>query len=241
MASANLTTRMKHAIANEALSQEILKRASVTSAPANAAAAQAILATLDESKNEKIAEYCKVAFAGDGKVGVEIAKKLNGMVAVLKAQANGSEVAEIPEVPAQPADFFGDILVSGLPESYSLEADNAGVIGNSIILTFDGILSVADVANAWNVANPSNTVSLLDGSPTSIPDNGEVIQLAGGADAVPAVPGSDTDVAPAKAAMGSESMSEEAHVHAIHALADKAAADEFKSLFNGMVAAIQSI
>jgi hypothetical protein len=80
MASANLTVRMKHAIANEELSLEILKRVSVTSAPANAAAAQAVLASLDESKNEKIAEWCKVAFAGDGKAGDEIAKKVVKMM-----------------------------------------------------------------------------------------------------------------------------------------------------------------
>lgn len=38
-------------------------------------------------------------------------------------------------------------------------ADVAGANGNDIFLQFDGISDIDTVVNAWNVANPSNTVS----------------------------------------------------------------------------------
>lgn len=49
------------------------------------------------------------------------------------------------------------------------------------------------------------------------------------------------DIITAKAAMGSEPMSEDARFHLEHALGSKAAADEFKASYDAMVAAIQAI
>lgn len=49
------------------------------------------------------------------------------------------------------------------------------------------------------------------------------------------------DIIAAKAAMGSEPMSEDARFHLEHALGSKAAADEFKASYDAMVAAIQAI
>ena len=58
--------------------------------------------------------------------------------------------------------------VSGVTEygGFDITADNAGDNGNGISLTFDGILSLDDVVNAWNAANTSNTVThnAVDGS-----------------------------------------------------------------------------
>lgn len=240
MASANLTQRMKHAIANEELSLEILKRVSVTSAPANAAAAQAVLASLDESKNEKIAEWCKVAFAGDGKAGDEIAKKVVKMMDVLKAKANGEEVAGSPSTPAVKAEFNAGLNVSSAPESFHFRAVTAGAAGNSIELFFDSVTDVSGIILAWNAANPTNQVELVSGNPATVVDGGEVAMLFGGADEVPGAAGQDTDLQPAKDAMGNEPMSSEVYTHAFTALADKEAADEFKSLYNAMVSAMQS-
>lgn len=241
MASANLTVRMKHAIANEELSLEILKRISVTSAPANAAAAQVVLASLDESKNDKIAEYCKVAFAGDGKAGQEIAKKVVKMMDVLKAKANGTEVAGGAPTPAVKATYTGGLEVSSAPEPFSFEAVTAGVAGNSIEFAFSGVDTVQEVVDAWNSANPTNQVAITNGNPSTIPDAGQLVILSGGADEIPGTAAQDTDLQPAKNEMGSEPMSSEVYAHAFTALADKEAADEFKSLYNAMIAAIQAV
>lgn len=46
-------------------------------------------------------------------------------------------------------------------------ADTVGVVGNSISLVFDGIDDVDTVVNAWNTANPGNTVS-HDGAGTEV-------------------------------------------------------------------------
>jgi hypothetical protein len=40
-----------------------------------------------------------------------------------------------------------------------IEADNAGAIGNSIVLVFDGVKTLEQVVNDWNIANPSNTAN----------------------------------------------------------------------------------
>lgn len=47
------------------------------------------------------------------------------------------------------------------------------------------------------------------------------------------------DIVAAKAAMGSEPMSEDTRFHLEHALGSKAAADEFKTSFDAMIEAIQ--
>lgn len=46
----------------------------------------------------------------------------------------------------------------------SLRAINYGNSGNSIILTFDGIIDVGTAAANWNAANPSNQVEVIAGS-----------------------------------------------------------------------------
>lgn len=77
--------------------------------------------------------------------------------------------ATTPAVAAQ-IEYFG----------ITFTAVTAGIIGNSITLTFDALLTVDDVVNAWNTANPSNTVS-HDGTGTEVPDAGTAT-LVNGAD-----------------------------------------------------------
>jgi len=70
-------------------------------------------------------------------------------------------------------------VVPGLTTAVEISADNAGEAGN-ITLTGDGTDSVADLVDAWNTANPSNTITIDDGDDTQIPVNGAKIQLTGG-------------------------------------------------------------
>jgi hypothetical protein len=60
-------------------------------------------------------------------------------------------------------------------------ADTAGANGNNISLVFDGVDDIDTVVNAWNVANPTNTVS-HNGTGTDVLSAG-TINLASGRDA----------------------------------------------------------
>jgi hypothetical protein len=58
-------------------------------------------------------------------------------------------------------------------------AVTAGPNGNDIELVFNGTDSITTVVNAWNTANPSNTVSHNSSTPSSVPTAGSV-KLFGG-------------------------------------------------------------
>jgi hypothetical protein len=66
-------------------------------------------------------------------------------------------------------------LLSG---TITFTAVTLGAIGNSIVLTFDGIQQVCSIVGAWNAANPSNQVTYT-GSSTAIPESATV-NLSGG-------------------------------------------------------------
>lgn len=70
--------------------------------------------------------------------------------------------------------FFGQVI--GMTTDVLIEADNAGIAGNSILLTGPG--TVQDKIDDWNTGNPGNTASLIsgDGSQFTFGD----IQLSGG-------------------------------------------------------------
>ena len=133
--------RLDHAVTDDKIGDEIAARVEVSSSPATTAAADAVLALLDKSKDSDIEERMPIALAGDGKEGREISKKLRLMIPVLEARS-----ANVP-----------------------------------------------------------------------------------------------ADIIAAKAAMGSEEMSENTRFHLEHALGSKAAADEFKASYDAMVAAIQAV
>lgn len=231
MLSADTKLRLVHALTSQEVADEVERRLAVET-PADATEAEESLALLDSALDSQIEERMKIALAGDadGAAGRELSKKIRLMIGVLRAVANGDEVAGTPAVAAE---FSGQ--VAGMTTDVTITADNDGTAGNSILLQFDGLDDIDTVLAAWNLANPGNTASLT-GDGSQIPDNGEEIQLAGGA---AAVPDSDADTAPAKAAMGDEHMSASAKECLVHALASKAAADEFEQKFNAMVDAIQ--
>lgn len=95
--------------------------------------------------------------------------------------------ATIPAVEGVAASFSGQ--VAGMTEDVTIVADNEGVAGNSISLSFDGSDDIDTVLAAWNLANPSNQATLTEGDGSQIPDNLETIDLAGGVDAEAEVPG----------------------------------------------------
>jgi hypothetical protein len=75
------------------------------------------------------------------------------------------------------------LYATATQEGVTFVADNLGIIGNSISLVFNGIDTVDTVVNAWNTANPTNTVS-HDGAGTEILASATV-NLAGGIDLDP--------------------------------------------------------
>lgn len=76
------------------------------------------------------------------------------------------------------ATFSGQ--VDGMTTDIYLKADTQGSDGDSIDLTFNGSDTIDDAIAAWNLANPSNTVSLEDGDGSQVPTNGQEIELSGG-------------------------------------------------------------
>jgi len=84
--------------------------------------------------------------------------------------------------PAIQAEFDGQ--VSGMTEDVLIRAINAGVAGNSVTLNFDGVKTISEAIDDWNDLNPLNEILLISGDGDQIPDNGESITLAGGADAI---------------------------------------------------------
>jgi len=217
--------RLDHAVTDDKIGDEIAARVEATSTPATANDAQAILALLDSSRNDAVAERLFVGLAGDknGAAGKEMSKKINGMIAVLEAKANGDETAAVA------SQFTGQ--VAGMTTNVTIDADVAGIAGD-ITLVQDGS-DIDALITAWNGANIGNTVTLSLGDGSQIPTAN--IVLAGGADGI------DTDIATAQAEMGSEEMSESTRNALEHALTDKAAANEFKASYDAMVAAMQAI
>lgn len=231
MLSKDTLYRLEHAVTDEDLGKPIgtadeIAARLIDTTPADASAAQDLLDILDKSLNGRIEERLFVGLAGDGNgaAGREIAKKVNGMIAVLEAQADGDEVA------ATAAQFQGQ--VAGMTTDITIDADVAGAAGN-ITLTQDGsdIDTLIANHNAGAPADEQVTLSSGDGSQVPTAD----ITLTGGADA------SDANLAPAKAAMGSEPMSESTRYSLEVALTSKEAADEFKAAYDAMVAAVQAI
>ena len=228
MLSKDTDFRLTHAVTDEKIADEIGARL-IDTTPANESAAQSVLALLDKKQNKSIEERLKIALAGDraGAAGAELAKKLNGMVAVIEALADGKEIAAVA------ASFTGQ--VAGMTTNVTIDADVAGAAGN-ITLSGDGVSDIdALIASHNGGAAANEQVTLSSGDGSQVPDNGADIVLSGGSDAA------DNDVAPAKAAMGSEYMSKSTKFALVHALTDQKAADEFESAYNAMIDAVQAI
>jgi hypothetical protein len=221
MLSKNTEYVLEVALANTKLADEISARL-LSVEPANAGAASDALAILDKSLNKQIEEYLIVALAHRPS-GKEIAQKINSLIDVLEAIADGDEVA------AEAAQFQGQ--VAGMTTDVTIDADVAGAAGN-ITLTADSVTDIDDLIAAHNAGAPANEqVTLSDGDGTQIPT--EDIVLSGGSDE------SDANTAVAKAAFGSERLSESAYERLVVALASRPAAKEFREAFDAMVEAFE--
>lgn len=228
MLSKETKLRLVHAVTSQNVADEIERRL-ISATPALPANSQAILNSLNESLNASVSERLVIALAGDdrGAAGRELAQKLNGMVQVLKAHADGNEV------PAVAASYTGQ--VAGMTTNVTIDADVAGLAGNLITLSFDGIKTVSAAIAAWNLANPANTATLSAGNGAQVPNNATIITLSGGAAA------DDANTAVAQAAMGSQEMSAATKRCLVHALTSEAAANEVEAAYNAMISAVQAI
>lgn len=141
MLSNDTAFRLDHAVTSEKVGDEIAARL-INTTPANASEAQDILDVLDLSAKMEadIAERLFVGLAGDanGRAGRELAQKINGMVDVLKAQANGDDVAAVAA--SATLNLTNDIVLTSVA---------AGAARNTNTFTLQ-VLAAA--------ANPTDTV-----------------------------------------------------------------------------------
>lgn len=95
-------------------------------------------------------------------------------IAVQFRKSNNS-VLELDSIPAHGRQSFASY------EDVTYTATNVGIAGDSISLTFDGNDDIDTVINAWNIANPANTVE-SDASDGSVVPSAGTVTLSGGLD-----------------------------------------------------------
>jgi hypothetical protein len=202
---------------------ELEKRIFIASYP-NQAAAIAFMATLDTREksvgdmNLRIRTMCAGDSGWRNQPGDEVFGRASAIVSLVNAIANGDEHVDAEAVASS---FTGP--AAGMTTDVTITADTAGAAGNSISLSFDGMTDVDDALAAWNLANPSNTASLISGDGSQTPDDLETIDLADGADKM----FSDADFDPAYEALGDGTMSAKALESMTSAFGDAEAAREF--------------
>ena len=100
------------------------------------------------------------------------------------ANAQSSSVVTIAQaVPALAASFTG--IPAGTSTFINITAQTAGSQGN-VSLAADAKSTISALISAWNMANPTNQLTLTSGDGTQIPSAGNIV-LTNGADAIPAV------------------------------------------------------
>jgi len=80
------------------------------------------------------------------------------------------------------AAYTGVGTPTGLSTPVTITANTAGINGDSIELLADGVLNVNQLIANWNIADPSNTISLTSGNGSQIPTFGTTFTLVGGTD-----------------------------------------------------------
>jgi len=205
-------------------------------------AADALVAKLEanaeldqrEKRELEIAMCDKKAAAEIASDELEVAQDDQDAVDAAEQDVQDAQDALDALNPAVAASFSGQ--VAGMTTDVDLLADVAGAAGNSILLTGDGSTDIDDLIAAWNLANPSNTVSLTSGDGSQIPDLAEEIQLADGADAdddtaaLAALAEAQAALAALLAEVADHKVSDRSQKAMDIALADKAAAEELKEL-----------
>ena len=95
---------------------------------------------------------------------------------LVNVSLNGT-VLTFSSVPSTFASFTGQ--VAGMTTNVVITAINSGTVGNSVVLNFDGVMTLDTVIGNWNIANNSNNITYT-GDGTQIPNNGTSITLSGG-------------------------------------------------------------
>lgn len=121
-----------------------------------------------------------VIYKGEDKTALVKLKLNNGdpldltgvtnLEAILKKANRTNLILSLEQVPASRA--------GGTYDNVIFSADTLGLVGNSIILNFDGVHDIDTIVSDWNTANPTNTVS-HNGTGSSVLAAGS-IQLSGG-------------------------------------------------------------
>ncbi len=173
MLSDILQKSLKVRFGSRKLVAELVARLDVSTTPADDTAAATVLEGLDiSSRTKSKMKNVLGIWLCDKRASDEIAGKINGMINVLQAQADGNEVAAVA------AAFSGQ--VNKQSGTIVLTADDVGVSGNDTILNFDGVITVQNAVDAWNVANPADSIIVTSGVTSVVPINGQTIQLSGG-------------------------------------------------------------
>ena len=170
MLSQDTSFRLDHAVTDERVGDEIAARL-ISDTPANASEAQDILDVLDVSSKmaASIAERLYEGLAGDaeGRAGRELARKINGMVTVLQAQADGLEIPAAAAVAT--LDLTADITLTSVAsgaarngKTFTLQiAAAAANPTNTVLAAFTGtaaaiILTITPNDGTNNAATPVN-------------------------------------------------------------------------------------
>lgn len=215
----NTKERLKVCLIEDEVAAEVSKRIEMVLAeePSSKEDAEDLLAQLNPALNEKIITNFANGLAGDkaGAAGKWVANKVNGIVAVLQGKIDSEEGD-----PGENAQFSGQ--VAGMTTDVVVQADEPGVAGN-ISLTFNGVETISELINTHNGLGGVQ-VSLISGDGDQVPEEDESVALTGGVDPVP---GDETALDEAKAAMGDDSMSADTKDALDHGLAAEEAGDDF--------------
>jgi hypothetical protein len=105
--------------------------------------------------------------------------RTSNVVTVVTSVAHNLAVGDVVTIAGTStyASFVG--VIPGTSTSVTLTANTLGLVGNSIALVFTGSNSIATAITTWNVANPSNQVTLTTGDGTQIP-TAQTLTLSGG-------------------------------------------------------------
>jgi len=248
--------RLVHALGDQKAADELEKRL-ISAAPADAAAAAAILATMDRS--EKSAEDRKrrlaSAGAGDGswksQPGDELEAKISGIEAVLAAQANGDEAVDTPAIAAsleieditytavEPGAAGNDITIAYVDDG-TADEETVDVTGTDIVVHMEAGVSTATQIKAAIDAK-AEAIALVSAEITGTAGDAQAAAaeapLADGADVVM----EDADTAPAQAALGEAHLSSKARRALQIALTSDAAGSELADAIDAAIDAAQDI
>lgn len=222
MLSQETLDRLVHAISNEEIALDISRSIINSSSEVwgDESDTQALVDSFVTS-DEQIEEYCTVAFA-DADAGEEFSKKIILSRKAIRAILNAWDAEDQLAVEASYSD-----TLAGTATPVTIEAVTAGEAGNDILLEFDGILTISEAIDAWNLANPENEAVLSAGDGNQVPDNAVTAQLSGGQDAEQAPENTERDAILSELAQESN-LSDRSLEFIVQALASEDAGNELK-------------